>query len=211
MKIGLQFEEKKPSVKLERFEVEGGPAHADFKALVETPFQLKGMNAMGMPGHELHGIIGYTLLAHYKIEYDFTRDRLAWTRLDFKPPAPVPLGVKPDKDVQGLEALGGFMEAMGILMGKRPQPILTPRGFFGIQLEEKDGSVLVKGVLENAPGAAAGLRAGDRLTHVSGKQVASTADVLRRVADVPANLTLKLTIERAGEMLNVTITAGEGL
>ena len=39
---------------LDRFDIEGGPGHRKIKALVETPFQLECMNAMGLPGEELH-------------------------------------------------------------------------------------------------------------------------------------------------------------
>ena len=49
-------------------------------------FQLEGMNGLGLAGVELHGVIGYNVLARYRIEYDFTRHKLAWTKLDFEPP-----------------------------------------------------------------------------------------------------------------------------
>ena len=40
---------------------------------VETPFQLEGMNGMGLAGVELHGMMGYTVLAKYRMEFDFTQ------------------------------------------------------------------------------------------------------------------------------------------
>src|SRR5262249_16376341 len=105
-KIGLEVGKKGGEpVTLDRFEIEGGAVHTKVKWLGERPYQLRGMNAFGMPGAELHGIIGYTMLANYKMEFDFTRDKMAWTRLDFKPPAPVPLGLdkKKDGDPTGLD------------------------------------------------------------------------------------------------------------
>jgi hypothetical protein len=205
--IGLDVKEKGP-VTLERVEVEGGPVHAKFKAVIETPYQLKGMNALGMAGAELHGIIGYTLLSHYRMEIDFTRDKMAWTRLDYKPPQPVPLGIKADKS---MSALGAFMEALALLMGKKTPPTPTPRGFLGVELEEEDGDVLVKAVLPRGPAAAAGLKAGDRIREVQGKQASTISSVLRHAAEVTAGQAVRLTILRGEERQEIKITAGEGL
>jgi hypothetical protein len=210
-KMGLEFDEKKPGVTLKRFEVEGGPAHEDFKVLIDTPFQLRGMNAMGFPGYELHGIIGYTLLSHYKVEYDFTADRLAWTRLDFKPPAPEPIGAKEDKAKTGLDNLGPFMEAMAILMGKTKRTPPEPRGFFGFQVEDKGGAAVVKGVLADGPAARAGIKAGDRITQVGTKEVQTAAEVLRQVAEVTAGATVSFIVQRGDARQEITVTAGEGL
>ena len=49
------------------------------KGRVEDPFQLEGMNGLGLAGVELHGIIGYNVLAHYRMEIDLTRDKMIWT------------------------------------------------------------------------------------------------------------------------------------
>jgi hypothetical protein len=197
---------------LERFDIEGGAGHAKIKVLVETPFQLEGMNAMGMPGEELHGIIGYVLLAHYRMEFDFTRDRMVWTRLaGFNPPPPVPLGVGKDKGQDGLDQLGKFMKAMAVLMGKKMPPPPSTRGFLGVELEDADGAVVVKAVLKGTAAAKAGLAKGDRITEVQGKEVGRLADVLRYAAKVTAGDELHLTVMRNGEKREVSVTAGEGL
>jgi hypothetical protein len=52
----------------DRFEIEGGAIEKKAKGRVETPFQLEGMNALGIAGDNLHGIIGYNLLARYRME-----------------------------------------------------------------------------------------------------------------------------------------------
>src|SRR5438067_4022096 len=64
---------------LERFEIEGGLVLTQFKARIEDPFQLEGMNGLGLAGAELHGIIGYTILARYRLEFDFTQTKMVWT------------------------------------------------------------------------------------------------------------------------------------
>src|SRR5438270_4241066 len=54
-KIGLEAD-KKGAATIDRLEIEGGPAFTKFQCHVEPPFQLTGMNAMGMAGTELHGM-----------------------------------------------------------------------------------------------------------------------------------------------------------
>ena len=64
----------------------GGVEVPKARGLAHDMFQLKGMNALGFAGVELHGVIGYNILAKFKIEYDFTADKLIWTPLDYVPP-----------------------------------------------------------------------------------------------------------------------------
>jgi hypothetical protein len=212
-KAGLSLKDEKKGgevIVLDRFEIEGGASQSKIKCLIETPFQLKGMNAFGMAGDELHGIIGYSVLSHYRMEFDFKRDAMVWTRLDFKPLAPIPLGIK-NADPTGMEKLGGLMEAMALLMGKKPPPPPAPRGFLGVELAEKNGDVVASKVLEKSPAAAAGLKAGDRIREVQGHAVFAPPDVLRHVARVKAGQTVRLSVRRGDEKKEITITAGEGL
>src|SRR5688500_9725897 len=88
-KAGLETE--KNWAVLDTLEFEGGLVQKKVKARVETPFQLEGMNGMGLAGVELHGLLGYSVLAKYKMEFDFTRDQLKWKPLAFDPPPPVPI------------------------------------------------------------------------------------------------------------------------
>src|SRR5262249_18568111 len=92
----------------DRFEIEGGVVIPKAQGRIETPFQLEGMNGLGLAGARLHGIIGYTLLARYRLEFDFPRDKMAGTSLDFNPPLPVGMSGK-GGPAGGLDALGGFM------------------------------------------------------------------------------------------------------
>src|SRR5262249_42966679 len=55
-KIGLQADAKGWAV-LDKLELEGGLAQEKIKCRVETPFQIEGMNSMGLPGVELHGLL----------------------------------------------------------------------------------------------------------------------------------------------------------
>ena len=46
------------------------------------------MNALGLPGATIDGILGFTVLARFRLEIDPTRDRMTWTRLDYEPNEP---------------------------------------------------------------------------------------------------------------------------
>src|SRR5258707_10958430 len=59
-KLGLEAD-KNGWGTFERFEIEGGAVIAKAKGRIEDPFQLRGMNKMGLAGAELHGIIGYNV------------------------------------------------------------------------------------------------------------------------------------------------------
>ena len=60
---------------------------------------------------EIHGLIGYNMLAKYRMEIDFTRDKMIWTELDFEPKLE-PMGGKGGKGggQGGLEIIGGDHE-----------------------------------------------------------------------------------------------------
>jgi len=207
-KLGLKPDEKGWTT-LDRFEMEGGAALTKFKCRVETPFQLEGMNGMGLAGVELHGMIGYMVLAHFKMEFDFTKDKMTWARLDFKPPPPQGIKGK-DPGTGGLEILGSFMKFAGFLLG-RGYDTVVPRGYLGIELTEKDDTVTVQSVLAKTPADSAGLKAGDRLDLVQGKEVRSIADVQRLTANIVAGQTVRMTIRRGEDKKEINITAGEGL
>jgi hypothetical protein len=208
-KLGLKPDAKGWTT-LDRFEMEGGAALTKFKCRVETPFQLEGMNGMGLAGVELHGMIGYMALAHFKMEFDFTKDKMTWARLEFKPPPPQ--GLKGDgSGTAGLEILGSVMKFLGFLAGRNVETKLVPRGYLGIELAEKNDAVTVQNVLAKTPADQAGLKAGDRLDLVQGKEVHTIADVQRLTAAVVQGQAVRMTIRRGEEKKEITITAGEGL
>ncbi|MFO0965686.1 MAG: PDZ domain-containing protein [Gemmataceae bacterium] len=206
--IGLEPGEKKVGV-LDTLEFEGGLKQNKVKVMVDTPFQLEGMNGMGLAGLELHGIIGYTQLARYKMEFDFTRDKLRWTPLDFDPPPPV--GIKDKGAVGSLEMIGGLMKLLGSLSGlKMPDPP-EPRGFLGVWLEEKDKQVVVSSVLKDSPAANARLQKGDILLKVNDRDAGDIATAHRLTSRVLPGDEVRLTLKREGKEIETTVRAGSGL
>ncbi|MBM4068739.1 MAG: PDZ domain-containing protein [Planctomycetes bacterium] len=209
-KLGLSTD-KKGWTTLDRFELEGGVALSKVKCRVETPFQLEGMNGLGMAGAELHGIIGYTVLAHFRMEFDFTRDSMKWTRLDFDPPQPQAVGKKGDGGAGGLEFIGGLMKALGQLAGKKAEPQIIPRGYLGIEIYDCKNKVRVQSVQTDGPAARAGMAKDDAILKFQGKRVANTAQLRKLAGEVAAGQPVRLIILRDAEEKTITITTGDGL
>jgi hypothetical protein len=206
-KIGLKNDPKGWAT-LDRLELEGGLVQTGVKARVETPFQIKGMNNMGLAGIELHGLMGYTVLAKYRMQFDFTSDKMSWTPLSFNPPPPQPLGGK--AATGGMDMMSGLVEIVGFLLKSQLPPPPPPRGFIGFEMAEKDGRVLIERVLPGSPAAVAGLKAGDRVDVVEGRTIRSVADVIAGASKLTARQTLRLTILRGEQKQDLRIVAGEG-
>lgn len=202
---------------LDKLAVEGGISLTKVPARIETPFQLEGMNGMGLAGLEIHGLMGYTLLARYRMEIDFTRDKMTWTELDFDPklkPLGKGKGGKGGGGQGGLEIFGALMKGLGSALGRKPAPPVTLRGFIGMTLEDGDDGPVVKGVLEKGPAGAAGLKVNDLLTKVEGRTVTNAADVftvLRNADKLTAGSAVKLTVKRGGETKQIAFKIAEGL
>jgi len=194
----------------DRFEIEGGLVIPKVRGRVEDPFQLEGMNGMGLAGVQLHGMIGYNLLAKYRLEIDFTKNKMGWTPLDFKPPPPVGLGGKGGATAE-LNALGTVMKVMGFLLGKSATPQMVFRGFLGIELADTRTGLEVKGVLAQGPASAAGLKAGDHITHFQGKAVKTSTDVQRLAAKLKPGATVRVTVARDRTSREISFKIGEGL
>jgi hypothetical protein len=207
-KLGVK-PDKKGWGTLDRLDIEGGVELPKFKVRVEDPFQLQGMNGLGLAGAELHGIIGYTVLARFRIELDLTRDKMTWTPLAFDPPEPQGLG---GKGTPGeLDALGGIMKMLGSLIGKQPQADVATRGFLGLDLKDDDKGVLVTTLLDKGPAASGGVKVGDRITKLQGKTVRDIDGVRQIAGKVTSGETVKLTVERDGKNREITFKSGEGL
>lgn len=214
-KIGLEPARDDFWTAVERLDFEGGASLRGIKARVEDPFQLVGMNALGLPGASIDGILGFTILARFRMEIDPTKDRMTWTRLDYEPAEPpVPRqrpGDRPPPEMQAMNLLGPIAKFAAALIGKQPEDELVPRGFFGIELTDAEGAVKVVRVLPGSPAAKADVRAGDRLVRIGTVDVKSLKKAYIAVAEARPGDRVALTVRRDGELSTLTITAGEGL
>jgi serine protease DegQ len=207
-KLGVEPDEKGWGT-FDKFEIEGGVSIPKAKGRIEDPFQLDGMNSLGLIGVELHGMIGYNILARYKLEFDFTKDKMAWTELDFVPAEPKGLGGKGGS--ADMDAMAGMVKLVTAFLGKKTPPESVGRGFLGLEwTDDKDG-VEVKAVLADSPAAKAGVKAGDRISKAKGKSVSNVDDIRKATAEVKAGDSLDLSVLRDGKAQEITIKAGEGL
>jgi serine protease DegQ len=194
----------------DKVEIEGGLSIPNPRGVAVDMFQLKGMNSLGLAGVELHGVLGYNILAQFRIEYDFTETKLKWTPVDFKVPAPKRIADKGGSQ-GGLEILGGLIQFMAALSGAKPNFDVEPRGFIGAELNQESKELVVKSVLTGSPAEKAGLKAGDKIQSAKGKDIASTEDLLEAARKLPEGSSLKLSIKRGDEMKDITIELGKGL
>lgn len=196
---------------LDKLDIEGGVAVGKVKVRVEEIFQLKGMNGLGLAGAEIHGIIGYDVLARYRMEIDFTRDKMAWTEMKWTPQPPKGMGGKGGGADASLEMMGALMEILGTVIGAKANPDTAPRGFLGVELTAAGDKVMVKTVLENSPAAMAGVKPGDHIAKVQGRTVEDLEDVQRFLNKLSAKQDIKLTIIRGKETKDLKFKTGEGL
>ncbi|MFO0807455.1 MAG: PDZ domain-containing protein [Gemmataceae bacterium] len=208
-KAGVQVAKRGLST-VDRFEVEGGVVFEKAKGRVEDIFQIEGMNGMGLAGVELHGVIGYNLLAKYRIEYDFTRDKLPWTALKFEPPA-LALGMGGKSAPGGLEMIGSMMKFLGPLLGMKSNFAVEPRGFFGAECIDDSGTVRVSRVLEGGPADKAGIKVGDELRKLGTYEVEFAREVPKKLAKHAVGETLKTVLRRDGKEITLTLELGKGL
>jgi len=217
--LGLKLDDKGWGT-FDKFEVEGGLNVPEAKTRVEDLFQLEGMNGMGLAGVELHGVIGYNVLAKFRITYDFAADKLTWIPLEFDPPPPKGLSGKGGGQ-GGLEILGPIMKVLAAFMGIKPNFENMPRGFLGLEIDDRKEGVFVKSVLADGPAAKAGLKAGDKLTAIGlvvpGKKKPTMIDIdrlrdfTRAIAEVKSGDEAKLDILRGEKTESITLSFGKGL
>ena len=201
-KLGIEADAKGWGT-FDRFEIEGGVVIRKARGRVEDPFQLEGMNSLGLAGVPLHGVIGYNLLARYRLTFDFTKDKMTWTPLDFEPPLPK-IGAQ-----KGVDALGGLAKVMATLLGKQLERETRFRGLLGVEFVQREGGVEIQAVLPDSP--VAQLRIGDRLAMIDGKPIVLIADAERLLRKHgPGDMVKLTTRSRDGreDLHNITLHKG---
>jgi membrane-associated protease RseP (regulator of RpoE activity) len=191
-------------------EIEGGLKLSKLKVRVEEPFQLVGINKMNAAGIKYHGVMGYSVLAQYKIEYDFTQPHLKWTLLEWKVPPPAVMGSLSAGASANMKAMIGLSSFATALMPKKIDPTLVYRGLVGIELAEKDGKLVITKVLPNTPAALAELKEEDQITSCNEKPVKTTNDLQKVLGNVSSEQEVSLDISRDGKEKTIKLTTARG-
>ena len=197
------------------FEMEGGLQPENVKARIEDLFQLDGINSLGLAGYRIDGVIGYNLLAKYRITYDFTDDVLLWKPLDFMPPAIQRIG---GGGQGGLEILGPITKVMAGFLGIKPTFEVEQRGFLGVEIAETKDGIAIKTILADSPAAEAKLQAGDLVQAIgiesngkyNMKRVDDKRDFDRLLKRVMPGTSLQIEYKRGTAKETTILTAGEG-
>jgi S1-C subfamily serine protease len=111
----------------------------------------------------------------------------------------------------GLDVMGQIMDLAGKMLGRKPAPDVILRGFFGMTLEDGDGSPKVASVLEKGPADEAGLKKGDLISKVDGEAVKTVADLLAATAKKKAKEKVTLTVKRGDKSEEITLETKEGI
>lgn len=209
-KAGIEVKKDGSWETIESFEIEGGLKLPGLKARVEEPFQLVGINKINAAGIRYHGIVGYSILAQFKVEYDFTKTHLTWTRLNWTPPIPERLGSLSQGATDNMKAMVGVSLLATSFLPRRPDPIYSYRGMIGVELEERQGHVIIKSVLQESPAALKGVSVGDRIVKVNDESIEKSAHIERLIAASPADREVTLVIERAGSEKTIRLTPVRG-
>lgn len=202
---------------VERLQLEGGLTLTGVAARIEDPVQLRGMNAMGLAGTKLDGVLGYNVLARFRMEIDLTRPDMVWYLLDYVPPAVRPIAPT-GKETQDTPAAVADMERlvnMARMFFSRQEATVRQGGFVGIELSHDPEGVMVRAVLPGSPAAQAGLAPGDRIHAItisgqSRKPVRTVEELLQHVARIPPGKSLRFEIGRAGQKREIVVTTGAG-
>jgi serine protease DegQ len=95
-------------------------------------------------------------------------------------------------------------------IGVEPQE-LTPElaETFNLKLDANaNNGVIITGVLQNGPAAQAGIKPGDVITVVAGKDVSSVSELLSNVAALKPSTPAKFTVRRADKTLELDVSPG---
>jgi S1-C subfamily serine protease len=90
----------------------------------------------------------------------------------------------------------------------------VPRGYLGLSLQpvkvnHASVGAMVMGVAEQGPGAAAGIHQGDIIMAVDGEPIRGERLLLRPLGPASVGTLLALSLQRAGEPVDVQLTVGE--
>jgi hypothetical protein len=145
------------------------------------------------------GLIGYTVLAQFRIEFDINRDTMLWTKKDWNPPRPLTRRELGIKEPLAFGGAGGGGAAGGA----------APAAYIGIQADPSASPVRIMSVVPNGPAQAAGVQAGDLVKEINGQEIGSPQELMQLLAASKPGDQLKFTIERNGKQQQLAVTAAD--
>ena len=94
-----------------------------------------------------------------------------------------------------------------LTLGRANRP---PRPWLGLYATELEDKVVIMGLAGKGPAQRAGLRTGDLILAVAGREVSDLAGLFRRIWSLgEAGVDVPLTLHRDGDTFDVTVTSGD--
>jgi len=82
------------------------------------------------------------------------------------------------------------------------------RGWLGVSVDDRSGTVIVSGLDRSGPAARAGIRPGDALLAVNGERIDSARGLIRAVAAVTPGDQAVITVRRQGREVDLPVAVG---
>ncbi len=95
-------------------------------------------------------------------------------------------------------------------VSRRPNRLAPPRAIMGIQLDRTTERATITAVNQNSPAEQAGIQIGDVIIKIDGTDIASAASLTEALSERRPDDTIKVTIERDSEMIEVDVKLGAG-
>ena len=93
-------------------------------------------------------------------------------------------------------------------IGIEPREI-TPEVIEAFRLPKSTSGILISGVLKGGPAEKAGLKAGDVLQAINGKQIEDVRSLLNNVASLSPGSQAKITVNRQGDAIELAVQIGK--
>ncbi len=167
----------------------------DFTVMVMDHPTIKAISEFLGP---IDGIVGYPFFSRYKFTIDYPAHTMTFTPSDYKP-----------QNVMN--------QMMGRMFASRDtkKKYISPAGQFGLQVKKPDGDaapgVTVSHVYPESPAAQAGIESGDRLLILDGRWTDSVADAVEAASFAKAGQSIKLTVVRDKQSLQLELQPKVGI
>lgn len=172
---------------------------AEVKDLPVMVMDHPALKALSRPFRPIHGIIGHTFFAHYRLTLDYQAKTMAL------------------EPVEG-EVSNLVDDIPKRMMGPKTAKtlVLAPQGLWGLEVADQDKGadtqgVTIKTVVKDSPADRAGLKVEDTLKEVDGRWTISVADLYQAASKVEPNKPVKLVVIRKDQEISLTIQPKNGL
>ena len=122
------------------------------------------------------------------------------------------LGISPDIGISAGFGGPGVVIAQNRVMELSKEIIRSgkiERGWLGVFIDEKDGVVIVKEIVDDSPAQVGGIEKGDKILEYGNKQVKDLLDFIRMVKETKPGTKVSIGIERDKKNIDIEVNIGK--